>query len=514
MINNYLTTKVILVMMLVAGFCWEAVAQTYTVTGIPHQVYVASIPVEFTQDDQNSAVIPLPFNFTFFGNTYSQVVISTNGYIDFRTELAGQFSPWSFNTTIPNVNFPVKNSILGCFHDLKNSAGVGSLTYSVVGSAPYRKFVVVYNNQPQFQCIATAFSSFQMVLYETLNTIDVQIVEREVCASWNSGNAVIGLINATGTIAAVPPGRNTGNWTAVEEGWRFALPVSTNNYSYVKCDDDTDGVSSFNLQVVQNDLGNNNLIFYPTLNDAELGTNAFTNLSYTNVTPSQQSVFAVGGGSITEILLRVVNCANDYDLDSVATASEDLNSDTNLANDDTDADGIPDFVDNDDDGDMILTNFEYVFPNGRSTQQNPQDALDTDNDGISNYLDNDDDGDGVLTINEDYNGNNDPSDDDTNQNGTMDYLEFGVALGVADVKISQSVIVYPNPASDLLHITNQNGAVVSKITIYAITGSVVSEINNTASGIISIPVSGLQSGVYLVKVESEDKISNYKFVKK
>lgn len=48
---------------------------------------------------------------------------------------------------------------------------------------------------------------------------------------------------------------------------------------------------------------------------------------------------------------------------------------------------------------------------------------DTDNDGVPNYFDTDDDGDGRLTKDEDTNGNGDLTDDDTDGDGTPDYLD-------------------------------------------------------------------------------------------
>lgn len=48
---------------------------------------------------------------------------------------------------------------------------------------------------------------------------------------------------------------------------------------------------------------------------------------------------------------------------------------------------------------------------------------DTDEDGIRNYLDIDDDNDGVLTRDEDPNGDGDPTNDDTDGDGIPDYLD-------------------------------------------------------------------------------------------
>ena len=514
--KNYISFKNTVFFAIISILGFHSNAQNdYSVASIPHQVYTAATPIQFTIDDKYSDVIPLTFDFKYFGNTYNQVVIGTNGEMSFTTSLANGFSPWSFNTTIPNLNFPVKNAVLGCYNDMYNNPpqGSGTITYSVVGSAPYRKFVVLFNNQPAFSCNTAAITTFQMILYETLNTVDVQIVQRQSCTTWNGGRAVTGLINDTGSIGITPPGRNTGPWTATQEGWRFALPVSNSNYSYIACENTAAGVADFNLQVVKDDLENANLNFHTSLSDAQFAENALASLSFTNTTANYQILYATDGTSITQVDLRTINCQNDYDLDSVPTIDEDLNNDGNFANDDTDNDGIPNFIDNDDDGDMVLTSVEYVFanlPNGRTETT----LLDTDGDGTPNYLDNDDDGDGVLTINEDYNGNNNPADDDTNNNGTPDYLEQSVALGVVKNALNTLISVYPNPASDAFYIANKSAETVSNVSIYAINGTLVKEFKNTAATANGISIAEFPTGVYLVRLTVGETIVNCKLIKK
>ena len=39
----------------------------------------------FTRGDENSDTVPINFNFNYFGQSYSQLTISTNGYISFGT---------------------------------------------------------------------------------------------------------------------------------------------------------------------------------------------------------------------------------------------------------------------------------------------------------------------------------------------------------------------------------------------------------------------------------------------
>ena len=506
--NNYLTVlKLCLFIFGTFIIPAKSIAQ-YTVTSIPYQVYSGNLPVQATTDDSYSNVISLPFAFDFYGISYNQVLISTNGYIDFRTNLANGNSPFYFNETIPNVAFSVKNSILGNFQDLYNNNGLGSITYGVSGTAPYRKFVVLYNNNALFACSASN-SSFQIVLNETSNIIDVQLIDKQVCTSWNSGKSVSGLINLAGDLGISPPNRNTGIWTAFHEAWRYKPENST--YHYTNCDIDVDGFEIFNLQVVQNDLSLGNpaaLTFYVTLADAQTSSNPITTTTYTN-TSNPQTIYASGNGQIKEIILNTIDCSIDYDLDTVATSSEDINTDGNLANDDTDGDGVPNFQDNDDDGDLILTSEEYVFTNNRNTNS----VIDTDNDNIPNYLDNDDDGDGILTYNEDYNGNGSAADDDTNNDSVPDYLQFSVALGISSVVQDNAIELYPNPVNDILNINNTTNETISSITIYAINGSKVKQ-SNAKNSLTTIQVNDLLSGIYFVKIEMNNKVLNYKFIKK
>ncbi len=482
----------------------------YSVTSIPFTQYLASSSSLPTLDDHCSSLITLPFNFDFYGINYNQVVISTNGYIDFRTTSANGSSPFAFSQTIPNVTFPVKNSILGAFSDLNNSNGEGTITYGIYGTAPYRKFVVYFYNNSFFACTAIK-SSFQMILHETSNIIDVQLIDKQTCPSTGSGKTVTGLINLSGSEGIAAPARNTGTWTAFHEGWRFSRTGYYTNYSFVRCDDNADGFQTFNLNVAATDLSPSNpsgITFYETFTDAQNNSNAISNTTaYYNFSNSQ-TIYASGNGMIKPITLTVIDCALDADTDGVGTALEDVNNDTNLANDDSDLDGLPNYLDNDDDGDLILTSVEYVFSGKNVTA-----ILDTDNDTIPNYLDNDDDGDGVLTFREDYNGDGNPANDDTNANGTPDYLEMGVALGVESNQLDKTIQLFPNPTLDELNFDNQSGKSISSISVYAINGSLIKEIKSSES-IHSISVSDLQSGIYFVKLVINDSTLNYKFIKK
>jgi len=109
---------------------------------------------------------------------------------------------------------------------------------------------------------------------------------------------------------------------------------------------------------------------------------------------------------------------NDDDGDGVLSQYEDP---TNKR--DSDKDGIVDTLDDDDDNDGLLTEYEQADPN---KDGNPADRRDTDKDGIADWLDTDDDGDGVLTQYEmaDKDGNGNPTDaTDTDADGKFNWLD-------------------------------------------------------------------------------------------
>ena len=90
----------------------------------------------------------------------------------------------------------------------------------------------------------------------------------------------------------------------------------------------------------------------------------------------------------------------DHDDDNVPSYLEDIDGDLALSDDDTDGDGLADFIDVDDDGDLVLTKYEDLEPD--------EDLL----------VDRDGDGDPTNDI-----GDLDPTNDDRNGNDIPNYLD-------------------------------------------------------------------------------------------
>ncbi|BAO55604.1 hypothetical protein [Nonlabens marinus] len=171
---------------------------------------------------------------------------------------------------------------------------------------------------------------------------------------------------------------------------------------------DTDGTfSDFNLN-------GSDKVEYRKYNSAP-GTSYFCN----PVPPAVPQVNDLLSSEAGQVIFTTTNQAltsnaaqTDTEPDSVDTDNDGVPSNQEPFGQDTDGDGIPDKLDFDDDGDNIPTSVEGV-------------VNDEDEDGIPDYLDNDDDGDGILTIQEDLNGDLDPTNDTTN--GIPNYLNSAVA---------------------------------------------------------------------------------------
>ena len=178
-------------------------------------------PLNAKTDDSFSDIIPLPFNFCFYGNTYKNLVISTNGFITFDTTQAGLASNPNILANNPNALLP-KNAIFGVMQDLIFSdIDDSEIYYTVSGSAPCRKFVINYYKARLTGCTET--STFQIVLSEFSNEIEVNIENKPwPCTTARFKESLIGTMNSTATNGLSPPGRNTSIWQSGNESWKFS----------------------------------------------------------------------------------------------------------------------------------------------------------------------------------------------------------------------------------------------------------------------------------------------------
>jgi hypothetical protein len=173
-------------------------------------------------DDKFSSAIGLPFTFCFMGTQYTSLIISSNAYVSFTTVCGGQDSNWDTDI-IPSpayANSPeAANSIMFPWVDVDPGVS-GTIRYNTYGTAPNRRFVVAFRNVAMFDCNAMRYTG-QVVLYETSFVIDMYIQSLPNCITWNNGEAVLGLLDATGTVAVPVPGFNNTVFTLTNFARRF-----------------------------------------------------------------------------------------------------------------------------------------------------------------------------------------------------------------------------------------------------------------------------------------------------
>ncbi|MDA7762566.1 gliding motility-associated C-terminal domain-containing protein [Crocinitomicaceae bacterium] len=187
-------------------------------------------------DDSFSGPVPIGFDFTFYGNVFTQCTIGSNGIISFNMGNANGYCPWALGGVgmLPSAGTAATlNAIMPSYQDMNPSAAVspnGNIQYQTIGNAPNRKLVILYREIGAFSCGITECNYTGVILYETSNNIEVHIGKKTVCATWNGGLAIQGIQNANGSTAHITPGRNNTVWLANNDAHRWEYQGG-NNYN-------------------------------------------------------------------------------------------------------------------------------------------------------------------------------------------------------------------------------------------------------------------------------------------
>ncbi|WP_405369756.1 T9SS type A sorting domain-containing protein [Nonlabens sp. Asnod2-A12] len=419
------------------------------------------------------------------------------------------------NTTIPAGDYASQSAFTGLTGVPLNGPWRVRITDNLVSDNGY---------------IFSWFMKFGVGLESNINYTNPTIINE----SWSSSPD----ITSTGTnqisITPTQTGLNCYDYTTTDSNGctyteQYCIDVldSQTDFEAVdlyRYDSDVNGTEDFNLDFntarIIGDLNpiTTSVLYYTTLADAQSQNNPIGSTSAFANTTNPQTIYA----RVDNINMLCSNIIVDFDLllttqpltdtdnDGIPDLSEDLNENGNLNDDDTDGDGIPNYQDDDDDGDGVPTAIE-IGTTGYRRVNIP--FLDTDGDGIENYLDDDDDGDGVLTINEDYNNNDDPTDDDTDGSGIPDFLEVNITLSVTNIE-KDAFSIYPNPLngnSFSIKFLDQNGP--KYIEVLNLNGRLIlSKELDTSSNSINIELPELSTGMYLVRIDRNSSLT-YKLIK-
>jgi len=158
----------------------------------PSEIVVPGINTNLSGDDNNTGAIDLGFGFSFYGNNYTSGYISTNGLVTF-----GSGSRVWTNTNIPGSDSP-NNMIAAFWDDLIVQSGKKTILYKTLGTEPNRKFVTQWTNMYFYYNPSLQMGTFQAILYEGTNEIQVQY--RELMGSNYSlgSSATVGIENSSG----------------------------------------------------------------------------------------------------------------------------------------------------------------------------------------------------------------------------------------------------------------------------------------------------------------------------
>jgi hypothetical protein len=132
------------------------------------------------------------FSFTYFGNSYTQFYISSNGLVTF-----GSGSTDASEDPIPSTRTP--NDVIAAFWDDLVIDPSGNILYTTVGASPNRKLIVQFRNMG-FYYGPTYFGTFSVILYETINKIQVQyrVLILPSSTTVHGLSATIGIENSDG----------------------------------------------------------------------------------------------------------------------------------------------------------------------------------------------------------------------------------------------------------------------------------------------------------------------------
>ncbi len=190
-------------------------------------------------DDEYTGIVNIGFSFDFYGNTFNQCIIGSNGIISFNLGNAGGFCPWALGGIgpLPSTGFADGfNSLMPAYQDMDpsstNSPNAEILS-ETIGTAPNRRFIILYKDVISFGAQSGECSYLGVILNETSNTIEFHLGNKPLTPTWNSGLAFQGVENSTGTVAHMTPGRNNTQWTAFQEAkiWTPTSPTNTSNYT-------------------------------------------------------------------------------------------------------------------------------------------------------------------------------------------------------------------------------------------------------------------------------------------
>ncbi len=150
--------------------------------------YIDATNDTFLYADDGTTTIALPFPFTFYGTTYTEAALSSNGNIQFGND-NGAF----FNECMESGPVPGMGDLIAPYWDDLNLAFAGFLETELVGEAPQRVFVIEWDDVPRFGEDPDDRVTFEVQLIEGANDIVFLYQDVRTFISDKGGSATVGL---------------------------------------------------------------------------------------------------------------------------------------------------------------------------------------------------------------------------------------------------------------------------------------------------------------------------------
>jgi LPXTG-site transpeptidase (sortase) family protein len=193
------------------------------VQALPPETQYAAYNTNLTGDDNVSGNFNIGFNFTYYGNTYSQFQVTTNGLLCFNGQATNQ---WTENP-IPTTATP-NNCIYPFWDDLESyNVTTQPILYLTIGTAPNRELIVQWTNYGYFNS-SLPMGTFQAILYEGSNAIRTQYRQLLTDPRSFGNSATIGVENSTGTVGT----QYSYDTSSLTEGQSILWTWGGSNYSY------------------------------------------------------------------------------------------------------------------------------------------------------------------------------------------------------------------------------------------------------------------------------------------
>jgi len=97
--------------------------------------------------------------------------------------------------------------------------------------------------------------------------------------------------------------------------------------------------------------------------------------------------------------------------------------------------------------------------------------------------------------------------------GSVQIYVLDTSLNTTDVSLGQAITLSPNPTHDTLNLHNNNGKPINGVRVYDLQGRLILTNESAPNKTHSINVHSLENGIYLVQIETENRLITKRFIK-